>query len=409
MVVLLNSTASAQTPLTLDFENTSSTNMRDGDLVTLSNSFPYNPVYTWYGTRVLNAYPIINEIGGYAHTQPTPPSGVPNFDAAGGVARTSFGANSNHTLMFEHPLDYIEFGPFTAGVDPYVFNFTLYAFSGTYSKGRVRVTMYYANKAPVGLDSSGVFFEVSSSNYTTSSSTELFNQYPHTIPINGYVRVTRVSLWGNATSSYPNGNFHIDDFSYTNGITPVELTSFRSDVLDNTVRLQWTTATELNNYGFEIERSTDRETWEVLDFVSGHGTTFTPKTYNYVDKNPDWSTDASFYRLRQIDRDGTWEHSGIVRADRVGELPLSVELTTFPQPFSTELQVQIRSEEAKSLRITLYNNVLQSVGTIFDGTAQGVVSVALPTADLLEGNYFLVVQSDNQKPLVRKILKVGSR
>jgi hypothetical protein len=313
--------------------------------------------------------------------------------------------------MFEHPLDYIYFGPFTSGLDPLKFNFTMHAFPGSWTKGRVRVTMWDSNHNPIGTDSSGVFFEVSSTQYTTSSTTELFNQYPpspQTVPIGGYIRVTRVSRYGNQQRNSPNGNFHIDEFSWTNGITPVELTSFRSDVIDKTVRLQWTTATELNNYGFEIERSTDRENWEVLDFVSGHGTTFTPKKYSYVDEDPNWSSNVNFYRLRQVDRDGTWEHSGIVRADRAGELPLSVELTTYPQPFSNELQVQIRSEEAKVLRITLYNNVLQSVATIFDGTAQGVVSVAMPTADLLEGNYFLVVQSDNQKPLVRKILKVGS-
>jgi hypothetical protein len=403
MVIFLTSTASAQT--TMDFEGQ---NMINGDLVTMSGWWNPQPAYTTAGNRVLAAYPIIDKIGGQAHTQPSPPSGAPNFDNAGGVGRTEHPNNSNnHTLMFEHPRDYIEFGPFTTGVDAFNFGFTLYAFAGT-SKGRVRVTMFYFNRSPVGNDSSGVSFEVSSSHFTTSSSTTIA-QYPNAIPINGYVRITRESLWGSGSTTYPNGNFHIDDISYTNGTIPVEMTSFRSDVIDNTVRLQWTTATELNNYGFEIERSTDRENWEVLDFVSGHGTVFTPQKYTYIDKDPDWSNSVNFYRLRQIDRDGVWEYSSIVRADRASELPLSVDLTTFPQPFNNELQVQIRSQETQQLRITLFNSVLQSVATVFEGTAQGVVSVALPTADLLEGNYFLVVQSGNQKPLVRKILKVGSR
>ena len=82
---------------------------------------------------------------------------------------------------------------------------------------------------------------------------------------------------------------------------PVELTSFTAEAAESEIILNWTTATELNNQGFEIERSSDNETFEKIGFVPGFGTTTESKSYAY--KIIEFSSGFQYYRLKQIDFD----------------------------------------------------------------------------------------------------------
>ncbi len=87
---------------------------------------------------------------------------------------------------------------------------------------------------------------------------------------------------------------------------PVELVSFKGEVTNFTANLQWRTATELNNQGFEIQKSLDGESYEVIGFISGNGTSSQPHSYSF--KDPSFNSFA-YYRLRQIDFDGRFEYS----------------------------------------------------------------------------------------------------
>ena len=97
------------------------------------------------------------------------------------------------------------------------------------------------------------------------------------------------------------------DFNIT---TPVELISFNATVLENNVKLDWATATETNNSGFEVERKqvfspqSSVGNWEKIGFVEGHGTTTEPKSYSFPDEKV--TTGKYKYRLKQIDFDGTF-------------------------------------------------------------------------------------------------------
>ncbi len=93
---------------------------------------------------------------------------------------------------------------------------------------------------------------------------------------------------------------------------PVELISFTADIINNTVKLQWKTATETNNYGFEIERNklidkSYQTEWERIGFVEGNGTTTEEENYSFTDENLD--PGRYKYRLKQIDLDGSFEYS----------------------------------------------------------------------------------------------------
>ncbi|MBE0642540.1 MAG: hypothetical protein IH600_00495 [Bacteroidetes bacterium] len=362
------------------------------------------------GRRLIAAHPIISRFGGESHTQFCY-SGT--FPANGELSISNAGSNRrpDRRLFFENPRDFIEFGPFPYGLNG-SFIFTMYGIGGG-AHGTMRVTTLDANKNPypgtiLGApffypDSSGQFFDVGS----TGSTTAFYNS---TVPNGGYVRLTRSSLYGGTSNcNRPSGNFEIDNISFEPNALPVELTSFRCSVLDDVVRLNWTTSTELNNYGFKIERSTDRDSWKEIGFVAGFGTTFSPKKYEYLDGTPDWSSGAVFYRLHQIDRDGTSDYSAIVRADRASATPASLLLNTFPQPFDNSLQVQIGAKEEEYMSVKLYNNLLQDVATLHDGPVQGIMTLSYPTADLMDGNYFLVVRAGAEAPVVKKIIKMTNR
>lgn len=77
--------------------------------------------------------------------------------------------------------------------------------------------------------------------------------------------------------------------------------------MDLIVLLEWETATEVNNYGFDVEASNDNKNWNVIGFVDGHGNSNSPKSYSFVVKDG-----SQYYRLKQIDTDGGFEYSDVV-------------------------------------------------------------------------------------------------
>ncbi len=99
---------------------------------------------------------------------------------------------------------------------------------------------------------------------------------------------------------------------------PVELSSFNSSVSNNSVLLTWTTSSELNNYGFEIERkvmkvNSPSDNWERIGFVKGNGTTNEKNSYSFIDKPI--SSGTYCYRLKQIDFNSNANYSDIIEVN----------------------------------------------------------------------------------------------
>ena len=124
---------------------------------------------------------------------------------------------------------------------------------------------------------------------------------------------------------------------------PVELTSFKAIVNDNDVELTWSTATETNNQGFEIERQvvmavrSQESDWEEIGFVPGFGTTTETRSYSFIDNDLDEGKYQ--YRLKQIDFDGSFEYSDVVSVEIISPIKFSLE-QNYPNPFNPTTKIK---------------------------------------------------------------------
>ncbi|MBK7629356.1 MAG: hypothetical protein IPJ23_01245 [Ignavibacteriales bacterium] len=120
-------------------------------------------------------------------------------------------------------------------------------------------------------------------------------------------------------------------------VVPVELTMFSGVFEDGKVNLQWITATELNNFGFEIERRDDYSVYEKIGFVNGNGTSTNRVTYNFLDQN--LSSNRYYYRLKQLDFDGSFEYSSEVAVDIITLNDFKL-FQNYPNPFNPTTNIK---------------------------------------------------------------------
>lgn len=132
---------------------------------------------------------------------------------------------------------------------------------------------------------------------------------------------------------------------------PVELVSFEARVSQGHVVLRWRTATELNNYGFEVHRFNAGD-WDVVGFVPGHGTTTAMRQYEFIDT--DVTAARQQYRLKQIDTDGTFSFSPTIEVEIM--LPKKFELRqNYPNPFNPQTTIAFILPESAPAEIAIFN------------------------------------------------------
>ncbi len=188
---------------------------------------------------------------------------------------------------------------------------------------------------------------------------------------------------------------------------PVELSSFTASVSPEGVKLNWSTASETANSGWEIEvrKSEDRSQeseWEKVGFVAGNGTTTEARSYSFT--TDQIKANLAEFRLKQIDADGTVSYSQVLTIElKPAEFALE---QNYPNPFnpSTTIRYSLAAESRVSLKV--YNSVGQQVKTLVQASQPaGFYSVPLSASDLSSGVYFYILEAGSFKS-VKKLMLV---
>ena len=196
-------------------------------------------------------------------------------------------------------------------------------------------------------------------------------------------------------------------FDFADNPAPVELVSFIGAANGNQVDLHWETATEVNNYGFEIERSTfsPGTDWKSIGFIKGNGNSNSPKYYNYTDRNIQRS-DSYYYRLKQIDNDGTYKYTNIININV--SLPNKYYLShNYPNPFNPETKIDFSIPQKQMVTLKVYNTLGKQVAELVNEVRDaGNYSVIFNGSNLPSGIYIYRLQTPeymfNQKMILLK-------
>jgi hypothetical protein len=253
------------------------------------------------------------------------------------------------------------------------------------------------------------FFPQDAASYDPGNS-----RYGDGTQINGnYVVFASSAPTAVVTNLDPNVNYYFFGFEYNNDqvggaenyktpnlpVTvqlplPVELVSFTAQLRNAKVNLNWITASEKNNRGFEVQRSQNGQQFTTLLFKEGRGTTTARSTYDAVDERP--FAGLSYYRLKQIDTDGKFSYSPVVIVKNAS----LTEASFYPNPTSGTLTISLPQAQV---------GVAQKV-TITDLTGRVVRAQTLPTTgevDLsqLQAGTYLVTVGTGEQQVTRKVVK----
>lgn len=144
---------------------------------------------------------------------------------------------------------------------------------------------------------------------------------------------------------------------------PVELISFKALVSEGLIQLNWQTATETNNRGFNIERKSANSDYSEIGFVPGFGTTTEPKSYSFIDSRV--SIGKYTYRLKQMDFDGSFEYSQKVEIEVVTPLEFSLEYN-YPNPFNTSTVIYYQLSLSSNVSLKVFDVLGNEVATMVD-------------------------------------------
>jgi uncharacterized membrane protein len=172
---------------------------------------------------------------------------------------------------------------------------------------------------------------------------------------------------------------------------PVELSNFTANIINESVQLSWTTVTEKNNSGFEVQRKKENQDWEVLGFVAGRGTSTELSNYNYTDELN--ASGNYLYRLKQMDFDGTFEFSNTIEVDvtPVREFALN---QNYPNPFNPSTIISFSVAKKTNVILNVYNLLGEKVATLINEIKDaGSYSTEFNASNLTSGIYIYKLEA----------------
>lgn len=179
---------------------------------------------------------------------------------------------------------------------------------------------------------------------------------------------------------------------YSIGLTgtvevPVELSNFHARIHNNMIELEWTTESETNNYCFDIERKIDSANWKKISRIYGHGTSSETNTYKFNDKY--FSKGIYYYRLRQIDYDGTATLSREISIS-VQKQPIGFTLSkNYPNPFNSNTTIAYTINEPSHVQLLLFDVRGKTIKKFVDKFQdQGKYQITVDLDEFPSGTYF---------------------
>jgi len=193
-------------------------------------------------------------------------------------------------------------------------------------------------------------------------------------------------------------------FGPENNTLPVELASFTSSVNGSNAKLEWITQSELNNSGFEIQRTAANENnWKKISFMQGNGTTNQSQNYSYEDKN--LSSGKYQYRLKQIDFNGNYEYFSLSNEVEIG-VPKKFNLSqNYPNPFNPATKINFELPQYSKVKLSVFDVSGKLVSEIINGEkAAGYYTVEFNGANLASGTYFYHIQAGDFSAVKKMVL-----
>ena len=189
-------------------------------------------------------------------------------------------------------------------------------------------------------------------------------------------------------------------------VLPVELISFNAAAAGSNVVLNWSTATEVANYGFDVERKMPNEqTWNNLTFIKGAGTSNSTKRYSFSDNN--LASGSYSYRLKQINRDGSSQYVGETDI-AVGTAPRIFQLYgNYPNPFNPTTTIEFTVPQDGVVSLKVFDVLGREVATVFKGEAKaGIVEKVVFDASRYSSGLYFAALTFNGKLLTQKMTLV---
>jgi hypothetical protein len=184
---------------------------------------------------------------------------------------------------------------------------------------------------------------------------------------------------------------------------PVELTSFAGNWDGTNVNLNWETATELNNYGFEIEKKTEFSNWYTIGFVEGSGTKQSPSSYSFNDLKISQAGKYS-YRLKQIDNNGSFNYSQTVEMNLNPANGFVLE-QNYPNPFNPSTRISFSIPKSSLVKLSVYNVIGEEIRVLADGFYDaGYHEVNFNSQDLSSGVYLYRLQYEGLIQMKKMLL-----
>lgn len=186
-------------------------------------------------------------------------------------------------------------------------------------------------------------------------------------------------------------------------ILPVSYTIFEVDELVSGVELHWQTASEQNNYGFELQRSMDGINFYPIAFIPGNGTSAEPHDYQYVDNPP---AETLSYRLKQIDFNGEFHLSSIIKIvlGKLNNNGFHLK-QNYPNPFNPITYIHYRIPEMQNITLKIYDQQGRAVEILFEGQHEsGEYEIPFKASHLPAGIYFYELKSANKGSEIKKML-----